>query len=154
MHSLGTLWYSGSPGTVAILILGWSSVDILTDSAIRWIDLYPVDSAIGFPNTYLMESAIQYLNNWDLVEMSFICIRIKNRYHINGFAFSHVLKQCIEATWKSQGGGGRTPHMKGVGMLVGNFELNPFLEPPPGRKWPIEISPLQHPPPNYSFLYL
>ena len=23
------------------------------------------------------------------------------------------------------GGGGETPHMKGVGMLVGNFELNP-----------------------------
>ena len=22
-------------------------------------------------------------------------------------------------------GGGRAPHMKGVGMLVGNFELNP-----------------------------
>ena len=25
----------------------------------------------------------------------------------------------------SSGGGGVTPHMKGVGMLVGNFELNP-----------------------------
>ena len=24
-----------------------------------------------------------------------------------------------------QPGGGGTPHMKGVGMLVGNFELNP-----------------------------
>ena len=24
-----------------------------------------------------------------------------------------------------EGEGGRTPHMKGVGMLVGNFELNP-----------------------------
>ena len=24
-----------------------------------------------------------------------------------------------------RGGGGGTPHMKGVGMLVGNFELNP-----------------------------
>ena len=23
------------------------------------------------------------------------------------------------------GGGGGTPHMKGLGMLVGNFELNP-----------------------------
>ena len=23
------------------------------------------------------------------------------------------------------GGGGGTPHMKGVGMVVGNFELNP-----------------------------
>ena len=22
-------------------------------------------------------------------------------------------------------GGGETPHMKGVGMLVGNFEINP-----------------------------
>ena len=26
--------------------------------------------------------------------------------------------------WKSSPGGG-APHMKGVGMLVGNFELNP-----------------------------
>ena len=24
--------------------------------------------------------------------------------------------------------GGETPHMKGVGMLVGNFELNPLKE--------------------------
>ena len=26
-------------------------------------------------------------------------------------------------------GGGGTPHMKGVGMLVGNFELNPQKRP-------------------------
>ena len=26
-------------------------------------------------------------------------------------------------------GGGGTPHMKGVGMLVGNFELNPKRRP-------------------------
>ena len=26
---------------------------------------------------------------------------------------------------KCRGGGGETPHMKGVEMLVGNFELNP-----------------------------
>ena len=35
-----------------------------------------------------------------------------------------------ESRWKAcptpQGrGGGETPHMKGLGMLVGNFELNP-----------------------------
>ena len=30
---------------------------------------------------------------------------------------------------------GRTPHMKGAGMLVGNFELNPQKEsPPPGKE--------------------
>ena len=28
-----------------------------------------------------------------------------------------------------QGGGGVTPHMKGVGMLIGNFELNPLIGP-------------------------
>ena len=27
------------------------------------------------------------------------------------------------------GGGGETPHMKGGGMLVGNFELNPQRRP-------------------------
>ena len=26
------------------------------DSAIQWINLYPVNSAIGFPNTYLLDS--------------------------------------------------------------------------------------------------
>ena len=26
-------------------------------------------------------------------------------------------------------GGEGTPHMKGVGMLVGNFELNPYRRP-------------------------
>ena len=26
------------------------------DSTIRWINLYPVDNAIGFPNTYPLES--------------------------------------------------------------------------------------------------
>ena len=25
-------------------------------------------------------------------------------------------------------GGGETPHMKWVGVLVGNFELNPYIE--------------------------
>ena len=30
--------------------------------------------------------------------------------------------------WKGRGGGGGTPHMKGVGMIVGNFELNPLKE--------------------------
>ena len=29
------------------------------------------------------------------------------------------------ATNKARGGGG-TPHMKGGGMLVGNFEVNPY----------------------------
>ena len=39
------------------------------DSAIRWINLYPVDSAIGFPSTYLLDSDLssgyhyQRLNN-------------------------------------------------------------------------------------------
>ena len=35
------------------------------DSAIQWINIYPVDSAIGFPNTiviYPMDSAIQWIN--------------------------------------------------------------------------------------------
>ena len=40
------------------------------DSAIQWINLYPLDSAIGFANAYHwieiypMDSAIQLLNNW------------------------------------------------------------------------------------------
>ena len=36
-----------------------------------------------------------------------------------------VSRSCYD---NSPGGGG-TPHMKGVGMLVGNFELNPKRRP-------------------------
>ena len=32
--------------------------------------------------------------------MSFPGMRIKNRFHINGFAISLALKQRLEATWK------------------------------------------------------
>ena len=39
------------------------------------------------------------------------------------------MKQRVEMNGKMVArfnpGGGGTPHMKGVGMLVGNFELNP-----------------------------
>ena len=31
----------------------------------------------------------------------------------------------VTAVFVLPGGGGGTPHMKGVGMLVGNFELYP-----------------------------
>ena len=31
---------------------GWASVVQRLDSAIHWINLYTVDSTIGFPNTY------------------------------------------------------------------------------------------------------
>ena len=42
--------------------------------------------------------------------MSFICVRIKNHFHINGFALSLALKQRVRATrkfWKLQGRGKR-----------------------------------------------
>ena len=35
-----------------------------------------------------------------VVNMRFICMRIKNHFHINGFALSLALKQRLEATWK------------------------------------------------------
>ena len=35
-----------------------------------------------------------------LAKMNFICMRIKNRYHINSFALSLALKQKLEASWK------------------------------------------------------
>ena len=34
------------------------------DSAIRWINLYPVGNAIGFPNTYPLDSAIHRINHY------------------------------------------------------------------------------------------
>ena len=33
-----------------------ASVAKKVDSAIQWINLYPVDNAIGFPNTYLVDT--------------------------------------------------------------------------------------------------
>ena len=33
------------------------------DNAIHRINLYPLDSAMGFPNTYLLDSARQRLDN-------------------------------------------------------------------------------------------
>ena len=45
------------------------------DNMNQWINLYPLDSTIGFPDTcysltrwlviYLVDSPIQHLNNWD-----------------------------------------------------------------------------------------
>ena len=32
---------------------------ITVDSAIHWINLYPLNNAIGFPNTYPLDSVIQ-----------------------------------------------------------------------------------------------
>ena len=36
--------------------------------------------------------------------------------------FLETIMTIIKMVWQRPGG---TPHMKGVGMLVGNFELNP-----------------------------
>ena len=49
-------------------------------STIRYINLYPVDSAIGFPRRgihqeiYPMESSIQLLNNWGLDESRIVSV--------------------------------------------------------------------------------
>ena len=37
----------------------------------------------------------------------------------------HICGICLSSNPQPWGGGGLTPHMKGVGMVVGNFELNP-----------------------------
>ena len=41
-----------------------ASVVQKVDSAIRWINHYPVDNAIGLCTTYPVDGAIQFLNNW------------------------------------------------------------------------------------------
>ena len=38
--------------------------------------------------------------------------------------FSRLNEQIVIESYPTGGGGG-TPHMKGMGMLVGNFESNP-----------------------------
>ena len=35
-----------------------------------------------------------------LVKVTFICMRIKNSFHINNFAFSLALKERLRAIWK------------------------------------------------------
>ena len=42
-------------------------VQKVMDNPIHWINLYPVDRAIGFPNIYPLDSAIQRLNNRSLM---------------------------------------------------------------------------------------
>ena len=42
----------------------------------------------------------------------------------NIFSFSDIAVM-IATIAQGSGGGGGAPHMKGVGMLGGNFELNP-----------------------------
>ena len=42
----------------------------------------------------------------------------------NIFSFSDIAVM-IATIAQGSGGGGGVPHMKGVGMLVGDFELNP-----------------------------
>ena len=42
---------------------GQVSVVQKVDSAIHWINLYPVDNVIGFPNTYPLDSAFHLLSN-------------------------------------------------------------------------------------------
>ena len=34
------------------------------DTAVHWINLYPVDSAVSFVNTYPLDSVIGFLNDW------------------------------------------------------------------------------------------
>ena len=34
--------------------------------------------------------------------MCFICMRVKNHFHVNGFALSLALKQRLEATWNTR----------------------------------------------------
>ena len=46
---------------------------------------------------------------------------MQGRARANHVLVADVIEQCAV----SPGGGGGTPHMKAVGMLVGNFELNP-----------------------------
>ena len=58
-------------------------VDQKVDHVVKWINLYPVDSAIGFPNTYLVDSdlsvdnAIQRLNYWGLITNRQFCLKTK-----------------------------------------------------------------------------
>ena len=46
---------------VSLIYLRWIVIHLApfiqkVDSAIHWINLYPLKSAIGFPNTYLLDS--------------------------------------------------------------------------------------------------
>ena len=58
-----------------------------------------------------------------LVKMRFICVRIKNDLHINGFTLSLALKQRLGATWK------RSVVLKAILRLrsfPGSFPTRPY----------------------------
>ena len=70
------------------------------------------DNALGFTVTYTL-ILINVPTSYILKYTNFIFLKL---------FFYFLLKA-----------GGETPHMKGVGMLVGNFELNPAKGDPSGR---------------------
>ena len=41
------------------------------------------------------------------------------------YTYFAIISQCLLSPMNPRGGGGGSPHVKGVGMLVRNFELNP-----------------------------
>ena len=68
-HRVFDFWYH-----CLIIIINMVPVVQKTNSAIHQINLYPPDSAIGFPNNFInwlviyhVDSAIQLLNNWGLL---------------------------------------------------------------------------------------
>ena len=50
------------------VFVGLAPVVRKANSAVHWVNNYPLDSAIGFPNTYPMDSAINLLNNRSLLD--------------------------------------------------------------------------------------
>ena len=55
---------------------------------------------------------MKYFNN---------CLKHETKVEIT----QQIKKENKLKTWATDAGGGETPHMKGVGMLVAKFELNP-----------------------------
>ena len=67
-------------------------------------------------------------NNYQIT-FKFLGCRISfQQSDVQHFAFELVILTSFKSIAKARGGEGRgagSPHMKGVGMLAGNFELNP-----------------------------
>ena len=59
-----------------------------------WIGCFRVSKSFHFQNEVMCTTF--------LLKMCFICMRVKNHFHVNGFALSLALKQRLEATWNTR----------------------------------------------------
>ena len=72
------------------------------NSVIRWINHYPLDSAIGFPNNYPMDSAIHRINHY-IADKYYT---VKSHVTVKALGLHNFIRSFGWAHKRRQGGGG------------------------------------------------